>query len=245
MARIVLIDDEDALREAFAEILSADGHETFVASTGIAGLEAVRRERPDLVICDVNMPGLDGYGVLEALRVDPLLSSIPFLFLTGLDAPDRVRMGMNLGADDYLVKPVASANLLAAVAARLARREASQREAKQQVEEMRRGVAVLLPHELRTPLTAIIGSAQLIRDSHGAMSAQEIEEMASAIVRGAQRLHRMTENYLLYAGLELERLAHSEASARPLLEPVGPPTWARRLSRRRPSAAERKTCDSI
>jgi signal transduction histidine kinase len=221
VARIVLIDDEEALREAFAEILSGAGHETVLAATGLEGLEAVRRARPDLVICDVNMPGLDGYGVLEALRGDPLLSSIPFLFLTGLDAPDRVRMGMNLGADDYVVKPVASQELLAAVAARLARREAGQREARRQVDDMRRGVAMLLPHELRTPLTTIIGCAEALREFHQTMSGPAIEEMAEAIAKGAQRLHRLTENYLLYAGLELERLAHSGTSTRPLTGDCG------------------------
>jgi len=101
VARIVYIDDEEALREIVAEILSAVGHEIVLAGTGLEGVEAVRRERPDLVLCDVNMAGLDGYGVLQAIRQDPRLSSIPFLFLTSLDAQGHVRAGMVVGADDY------------------------------------------------------------------------------------------------------------------------------------------------
>src|SRR5438876_4123166 len=169
MARIVYIDDEEALREVTAEILATGGHETVLASSGRAGIEAVRREQPDLVLCDVNMPGLGGYGVLQAIREDPRLSSIPFLFLTSLDAPDHVRTAMISGADDYLTKPIGREALLAAVAARLARRKASQLEADARVNELRDSMAKLLPHELRTPLTTILGGSQFLAQCHREM----------------------------------------------------------------------------
>lgn len=207
MARIVYIDDEEALREIVAEILSAVGHEIVLAGTGLEGVEAVRRERPDLVLCDVNMPGLDGYGVLQAIRQDPRLSSIPFLFLTSLDAQGHVRAGMVSGADDYLTKPIGAQELVCAIDARLERRNASQLEADRLVDEMRRSVAMLLPHELRTPLTTILGSSQLIKQLYREMSREEIGEMADSIFRAAQRLNRMAENYMLYAELDLQRLA--------------------------------------
>jgi two-component system, sensor histidine kinase and response regulator len=206
MARIVFIDDEEALRDVVAEILSIAGHETVLAGTGVEGIEAVRRERPDLILCDVNMPRLDGYGVLEAIRKDPELSSTPFLFLTSLGAQNHVRAGMVSGADDYLSKPIRSAELLAAVDARLARRKASQREADQRVDELRHNVAKLLPHELRTPLTTILGGSQFLMQFHREMSADEIGEMAGSLFKAAQRLHRMAENYISYAELELQRL---------------------------------------
>src|SRR5260221_12514585 len=108
MARIVYIDDEKHVREVTSEILPTAGHEKILAASGREGIEAVRRERPDLVLCDVNMPGMGGYEVLRAIRADPLLSSTPFLFLTSLGTTDHVRAGMVSGADDYLMKPIGS-----------------------------------------------------------------------------------------------------------------------------------------
>jgi two-component system, sensor histidine kinase and response regulator len=221
MARIVYIDDEEALREVTAEILATAGHETVLASSGREGIEAVRRERPDLVLCDVNMPGLGGYEVLQAIRADPRLSATPFLFLTSLDAPDHVRTGMVSGADDYLMKPIANDALLAAVEARLARRKASRLEEDARVDEIREGVAKLLPHELRTPLTTILGGSQFLAQCHRDMSHEDIGQVADSMYRAAQRLHRMAESYILYSELELDRLAGSAARRHELLGSSG------------------------
>lgn len=213
MARLVLIDDEAELRKVLGEILASAGHEVVLAANGAEGLAAVRRDRPDIVVCDINMPGMDGFGVLRAIRADPELASLPFLFLT---SETEVRAGMRSGADDYLMKPVSGDELLAAIDARLARVEATRREADRRVDEMRRAVAVLLPHELRTPLTTIIGSARLLQEFHGDFAATEIGEMAGAILKAAHRLHRMAENYILYADLELRRLSRPGANAEAL-----------------------------
>jgi len=213
VARIVLIDDEPELRAVLGEILADAGHAVVLAASGEEGLAALQRQRPDLVVCDINMPGLDGFGVLRAIRADPRLASLPFVFLT---SEAEVRAGMASGADDYLMKPVKSADLLAAVDARLMRRDATRRDADLRLDKMRRAVAVLLPHELRTPLTAIIGSARLLQEFHGEFGPKEIEEMAGGILKAAQRLHRMAENYILYADLELRRLAGPDAPGPPL-----------------------------
>lgn len=216
MPRLLLVEDDDALRELYAELLAEAGHVLFTAGTGAGGLEILRRERPDLVLCDVGLPDLDGYGVLEAVRSDPVLAPTPFLFLTGLADKAQVRAGMAQGADDYLTKPVSPDELVAAVAARLARHDATRESAERRVDEMRRSLAVLLPHELRTPLTAILGGARMIQSFHREMPPEQIEEMAGAIVSAGQRLHRMAENYLLCAELELQRLADPAAAGRPL-----------------------------
>jgi len=206
MARILLIDDEVELGRVLGEILDSAGHTTRLATNGREGLEVLRREPADLVVCDIHMPGLDGFAVLKELRADPQLAALPFVFLT---SEADVRAGIVSGADDYLVKPVSSADLLAAIAARLARREATKREADRRVGEVQRAVAALLPHELRTPLTTILGSARLLQELHRDLAPREIEEMAGGILKAAQRLHRMTENYILYADLETRRLSGS------------------------------------
>jgi two-component system, sensor histidine kinase and response regulator len=213
VARVLLIDDEDDLRKVMGEILAGGGHETVLAANGKEGLEALRREPPDVVVCDVNMPGLDGYGVLKAIRADPRLASLPFLFLT---SETEVRAGMRSGADDYLMKPVSADDLLAAIAARLTRTEATRRDADRRIDEMRHAVTGLLPHELRTPLTTIIGSAKLLQEFPAEFGAEEIGEMATGILKAGQRLHRMAENYILYADLELRRLSRPGADAEAL-----------------------------
>jgi CheY-like chemotaxis protein len=94
MARLLLIEDDDDQRDAQADVLRGAGHEVAVAANGLAGVEAARGSRPDLVLCDVNMPGLDGYGVLAAIRADPGLAPVQFLFLTGLSAAHHGRAAM-------------------------------------------------------------------------------------------------------------------------------------------------------
>jgi two-component system, sensor histidine kinase and response regulator len=204
VARIVLIDDENELRGVLGEILTSAGYEVVLAASGQEGLAAVRAERPDAVVCDINMPGMDGFGVLRAIRADPETASLPFVFLTSEAA---VRAGMLSGADDYLTKPVAADELLAAVRARIERGETARRDAERRLGEMRRAVAALLPHELRTPLTVIMGSASLLQELHADFGPEEIQALGTGILKAAHRLHRMAENYILYADLELRRLS--------------------------------------
>jgi signal transduction histidine kinase len=221
MARVLLIDDDEAIREVHAELLGAAGHQAMQAETGVEGIEAIRSTRPDLVICDVDMPGMDGYAVLEAVRADPHIASTPFLFLTGLDARHHFRAAMSLGADDYLAKPVRQHDLVTAVDARLARRAAERRDSERRVAELQRSVTFLLPHELRTPLTVILCGSEMLQDLHQEMTPKEIGEMATTISKAAQRLHRMVENYLLHVGMELERLTVAESPARALSGAAG------------------------
>ena len=121
MPRVLVIDDDPRLRRQCATLLRVEGFETLEASNGKVGLERVRAESPDLIVCDVNMPGMNGHAALDALRGDTRTAGIPFIFLTANGEMDDLRVGMNLGADDYLVKPVDPEQLLAAVHARLRR----------------------------------------------------------------------------------------------------------------------------
>ena len=119
MAEILVIDDEAPIRLNLQLMLKKEGHSVRAAANGKAGLEEITKKRPQLVLCDVMMPELDGFGVLEAVRADPALADIPFIFLTALDSRASMRRGMNLGADDYLNKPFTREELLDAVNTRL------------------------------------------------------------------------------------------------------------------------------
>lgn len=118
---VLVIEDEPEMRRNLLTVLRLEKFRALAAENGRAGVELARKEKPDIVICDVMMPELDGHGVLQTLRNDPATASIPFIFLTAKGEKSDVRSGMNLGADDYLTKPVAKADLLAAITSRLAR----------------------------------------------------------------------------------------------------------------------------
>ncbi len=121
MKRILVIDDEAKLRRQFADLLAAEGFTVIEARNGREGIDLARREHPDLVMCDITMPEMNGHRVLETLRQEPATAHLPFIFLTGWSEKGDIRAGMNLGADDYLTKPVSPDDLIAAVHARLRR----------------------------------------------------------------------------------------------------------------------------
>ena len=119
----MLIEDNKAVRENITEILELSKYEVYGAENGKIGVETVLREIPDLVICDIMMPELDGYGVLNLLSKDPKTSSIPFIFLTAKSERADFRKGMDLGADDYITKPFDDGELLNAIETRLKKKD--------------------------------------------------------------------------------------------------------------------------
>jgi CRP/FNR family transcriptional regulator, polysaccharide utilization system transcription regulator len=123
MKKILLIEDNDDMRENIEEILELANYEVSTAENGKVGVDKARNSSPDLIICDIMMPELDGYGVLYLISSDPQTSSIPFIFLTAKADKSDQRKGMNLGADDYLTKPFEEMELLSAIESRLSRSE--------------------------------------------------------------------------------------------------------------------------
>jgi CRP/FNR family cyclic AMP-dependent transcriptional regulator len=121
MKTILLIEDNDLIRENTAEILELAGYHVVTAENGKVGVEQALAAKPDLVICDIMMPVLDGYGVLHIFNQNPQLSGVPFIFLTAKTERTDQRRGMELGADDYLTKPFDEAELLSAITGRLNR----------------------------------------------------------------------------------------------------------------------------
>ncbi len=128
MAKVLVIEDEDLVRENIAELLDAEGHDVVTAENGFLGALWAQDHLPELIICDVMMPELNGYEVLSTLNENPDTAMIPFIFLTAMADKSEIRQGMTSGADDYLTKPFSRAELLAAVNTRLAKREVLNRQ---------------------------------------------------------------------------------------------------------------------
>jgi EAL domain-containing protein (putative c-di-GMP-specific phosphodiesterase class I)/DNA-binding NarL/FixJ family response regulator len=124
MTKILVIEDEELVRENLLDLLEAEDYDTIAAANGRIGLNLAFSEVPDLILCDMMMPEVDGYGVLTTLRQDPLTATIPFIFLTAKSAKADFRQGMDLGADDYLTKPFTRAELLSAIVNRLEKQAA-------------------------------------------------------------------------------------------------------------------------
>ena len=123
MKKILLIEDNLEIRENTSEILSLANYNVFTAENGKVGVKIAKEKIPDLIICDIMMPELDGYGVLHVLSKDPAMAQIPFIFLTAKTEKSDIRKGMDLGADDYLTKPFDDTELLNAVESRLRKHE--------------------------------------------------------------------------------------------------------------------------
>ena len=123
MKSILVIDDNKDIRENTAEILDLAGYKTFTAENGKKGVDVAIREKPDVIICDIMMPELDGYGVLHLLKKNMETQEIPFIFLTAKTERSDFRKGMEMGADDYITKPFEDIELLNAIEVRLKKME--------------------------------------------------------------------------------------------------------------------------
>ncbi len=150
--KILVIEDEDQVLENILELLEAEGWHPIGAENGAIGIDLAKANKPDIILCDVMMPGCDGYGVLSKLRQDSALARIPFIFLTAKAAKTDFRQGMELGADDYLTKPFTRAELLAAIATRLKKREVVQESYSSELKQAKQQLNYWMHHDSLTGL---------------------------------------------------------------------------------------------
>lgn len=179
MKKILVIEDEPTVRANILELLEAEDFHAIGAENGFIGALWAREHLPELIICDVMMPELDGYGVLTVLRQDPVTATIPFIFLTAKADKVDLRQGMELGADDYLTKPFTSDELLGAIASRFAKQEIVMqqytsehqraKELQQQVEELKEhsdtkdDLLNQFQHELRSAVPKLNMAIQVLK----------------------------------------------------------------------------------
>lgn len=203
MKKILIIDDDEVLRDMISMALQQRGFAVVQAGDGVEGIELARRELPDLILCDVKMDKVDGYLTLQALRDQPATAAIPFILMTGLADNAGMRHGMELGADDYLPKPFSLDALFAAVDARLRKAQMLREEAERKLSDLRDSISLALPHELRTPLNGIMAYGEILTADAATLQPAEIAEMGQVIFESGKRLHRLIENFLIYARIEL------------------------------------------
>jgi two-component system, sensor histidine kinase and response regulator len=203
MKSILVIEDEPQIRNNLQEILTLSDFETMTAPNGLIGWQLLQEVRPDLILCDVNMPELDGYDFLKMLRQDDSTANIPFVFLTSNGQRPDVRSGMESGASDYLTKPINRQELLRTIHTQLKKQTAIERRTEFKLNHLRSNINLALPHELHTPLNGIIVSADLLKQEDIYLDSSERLELVEQIHDSALRLHHLIRNFLIYANLEV------------------------------------------
>lgn len=220
MTKILVIEDEAPVRASIVDLLKMEDYETVSAENGLVGLGLAQKELPDLIICDVMMPELDGYGVLKLLHQDYRTEGIPFIFLTAKADKEDLRQGMNLGADDYITKPFSCYELLEAILTRLNRRTSFSKQYQQRLEELRQNLSRSLPHKFITPLSMILMSSEMILHQQTPLEEHHLNEIVSGIQSAGNHLRSLIEKFLIYRELELlaikppkvEALRHEETT---------------------------------
>jgi two-component system, sensor histidine kinase and response regulator len=201
MTKILIIEDEDTIRENIRDMLRTENFIVVEAENGRVGIQVALEERPDLILCDVMMPEVEGYEVLSEIRLNPTTHLIPFIFLTAKTTKEDLRMGMDLGADDYLTKPFSRKDLLSAVTTRLIKQVVIENEAQTKLDNLRSNLTQALPREFGNQLDRILGLSRMLIEEYHTLEADEALENIEQIYQSGEILYKLTRNVLLYSEL--------------------------------------------
>ncbi|WP_421827390.1 hybrid sensor histidine kinase/response regulator [Larkinella sp.] len=200
--RIVLIEDETPIRDNVTTLLSLKGYDVESAPNGREGISLAMVSQPDLILCDIMMPEMDGYQVLEAIRSNRSLATVPFIFLTAKTEDADVRRGMISGADDYLTKPFTLESLLLAIESRLQREALRESDLQSRLGELRRTITRMSNHEYNTPLSGILGFVTLLMEHYNEFDQEDSLSMLGMIKTCGLRLKRSLDNLRLMEDLQ-------------------------------------------
>lgn len=200
--KILIIDDSDFIVQGTSDLLRFEDYEVYSASDGSSGLLLLEEVRPDVVLCDVSMPTMSGFEVLDEIRANPTIATTGFIFLTAHADKDDLRRGMESGADDYIMKPFSRKEILSAIEAVIKKRFAHQKSVEDKLERLGLTITFALPHEFRTALNEIRGTASLLKAGASDISANEVSESAGDILTSVQRLVKISENFIVYSQIQ-------------------------------------------
>lgn len=199
--KILIIEDDLDVSENISELLNEEGYDVIKADNGIEGLALIKSHQPDLIICDVSMPGFSGLEVLRNIHDEKINTSNPFIFLSAKTTKEDVRKGMNLGADDYITKPYTREEILNAVSIRLKKTELIE----EKNVKLRESIAYSLPHELNTPLNIIHVATGILRDERAILGKDEFDEYLAYIEIAGKNIHHVIAKYMLLLDVYVSR----------------------------------------
>ena len=220
MTKILVVEDETPLRESIVDTLTFEGYDVVEAANGQQGWHKAQEETPDLIVCDIAMPELNGYELLLKLRENPATAGLPFIFLTARVDRPFMRHGMELGADDYLTKPFSHADLLATIRARLDRHVALKKASSHEMDQLKAEFVRHITHELRTPLVSITAVQDIVEQQFGFLSAEELQELLRIQRSGSQRLHHLVEQTVLMTEIKMGVLSREAVIEKGIPTPI-------------------------
>jgi signal transduction histidine kinase len=202
MAKLLVIEDEQPILEEVLDWLQFEGYESFGETNGLKGLKAAQDWQPDLIVCDITMPEMDGYSVLLELRKHPATAKIPFMFLTARADKPFMRHGMELGADDYLTKPFTRAELLSAIRGRLQRHQLINESHHQDFETFKLKLVRMVTHQLKTPLMSLTFVRDIIERQFDQLDQDQIRDLLETLRGGTDRLEHLVQQTVYIAQIE-------------------------------------------
>jgi len=197
-AKILIVEDEDSIRENLEELLIAKGYHVRTAANGKQGVLEAIDFCPNVIVCDIMMPKMDGFKVLEYVRKTAAIQNTPFIFLTAKIDKQDVRSGMELGADDYITKPFAAKELITSIETRLKKHDRIVGEYAKVKHELDTTVFATYYHEFNTPLHGIIGGLNLLINARDSFSDKQIHELLLSILKSGLRLNHSLANLMLF-----------------------------------------------
>lgn len=199
MHHILVVEDDKILRNNIIEFLESEGFSTSSAMDGEAALSEIKDITPDLILCDIMMPKINGIELSDLLHKQESFNTVPFIFLTAKADPSDIRKGMNAGADDYIIKPFNFDDLLKSINTRLLKKEIFNK----RYEEVTESITKHLPHEMRTPLFAVNGLTEMLMEEMEFLGKDEILSIVKNIKSSGSRLSERLEKFLLYTELNI------------------------------------------
>ncbi len=191
MPKIVVIEDDNVIRENLTDILIAHSFEVSAYSDGNLALDYINKNIPDLILCDIMMPVKPGYEILESIKSNPATSNISFIFLTAKSEMTDLRLGMELGADDYLTKPFFIKDLLSAINARLESVKRKTVHDHQLLHQKLDNLSKIISHEYNTPLNGILGLSEILLNTINITNKEVLKENLLAIQESGLKLKKI------------------------------------------------------
>jgi two-component system, sensor histidine kinase and response regulator len=203
VSKILVIEDEMNVRENIVELLESEDFEVFSAKDGFEGIFLAQAHSPELILCDVTMPELDGYGVLSNLRKDPDIAITPFIFLTAKAASEEIRQGMNLGADDYLTKPFSRQELLTTIKARLSKQKIHAQSTDNLLKDIGDSLSYSISEKIFNPLDEILGASEVFIQDAKVIKPSDIQNLGEHVQSNTKFLKRAILNIFMFLNMEL------------------------------------------
>ncbi|MBZ0293662.1 MAG: response regulator [Anaerolineae bacterium] len=235
MTKILIIDGDANSRNEIVNWLIPQGYEALSAGDGRSGVEHAIRYRPDLIVCDITIPRLDGYGVLLEIRANPVTGNIPFIFLIANSSYEDIRYGASFGIDDYITKPFTDSDFLQAVQSRLEKKAAQESDHQREVDFLRDALAqehelrllkaklvAMFAHDFRNPLANILFSNSLLRDYADHIDENRRLLHMNRIDASVRQLVQMLDEMLILAKIESGKLQFEPKmlNAEQVLQPI-------------------------